>query len=342
MRLLKIEPVIYKYDDCRAFCECFKIGKDDLIITSKEIYCEFLHDNIKESAVIFIENYGSGYASESMVESIYESTKKMSFERVIAIGNRSVLDVGKIFALKNISPVNMLFQHKLEIIKERELILVPTTFGHTSEITNRCFLEFDDKNKKELAVDELFADSTILIPQLMKSISFNTFAVNSISVFIQAVESYLSPKATEHTQLFSEKAIKIILDGYKKLKFEGKQSYCNVAEDFPLAGNYSGIAISNTGYGMINLIGYNLSLRYDISQIDAEYAVFIDILRKYAEVKSDNNIKKFNALITDLLDCSKDALYDELEKILNYILPKKNICKYGAEEEELISKYVNK
>ena len=91
-----------------------------------------------------------------MVEGIYNEVKDIEYKRVIAIGGGTILDVAKLFALKNISPVTELYDKKLEIIKDKELILVPTTCGTGSEVTNIAILELTtERNKFGLAVPEL-------------------------------------------------------------------------------------------------------------------------------------------------------------------------------------------
>lgn len=108
-----------------------------------------------------------------MVEAIYKDIKDISYKRVIAIGGGSVLDVSKLFVLKTISPVVDLFEHKLEFIKEKELILIPTTCGTGSEVTNISILELKAKHTKMgLAVDELYADYAVMIPELLEDLPF--------------------------------------------------------------------------------------------------------------------------------------------------------------------------
>ncbi|MGO5138380.1 iron-containing alcohol dehydrogenase [Clostridium butyricum] len=334
MRQLKIEPVIYEYDGCRDFFKVFRIGKDDLIISNQKLYDEYLKYHIKESAVILIDNYGKGYPTDNIVESIYESVKKITYERVIAIGGNSILEIGKIFSLKNISPVNKLFNHKLDIVKEKELVLVQTTCGTGSEITNICTLKFQkEKRKKELNADELYADSAVLIPELLKSLPLNIFLENSINAFINAVDSYISPKATEYTQLFSERAIKIFLNGYKKIILDEEDCINLLFRDFLFASNYAGISLGNTGYGIIHSFGKNLSLNNKLTIKESNYIIFTTVLRRYA--KKLANTEKLNRILSTLLNCNENKIYDELDNILNKIFYRKRLGEFGIDRNQL-------
>lgn len=321
MRQLMLNSTIYKYEDCKTFCREFRIGKDDVIITNKKIYDNYLKYNIKEAAVLFSENYGSGEASDEMVEAMYEHIKRISYERVIAIGEGSILDIGKIFALKNISPVKDLYERKLEIIKEKELVLVPTTCGTGSEVTNISILELKSQNiKADLVTDELYADSAVMIPELLQCISFEVFVNSSIEAFTHAIESYISPKATAYTRMFSIGAMEIIINGYKKIIEEGKEVRTTLLERFLLASNYSGIAFGNTGCGTVNAMSYQLSTAYDLPDGEANYIILSEILKIYQKINPEGEIKVLNKFLADLLECSENSVYEQIKVLLNNLI----------------------
>lgn len=317
MKQLALNTAIYKYDNCETFCREFRIGKDDLIITNKKIYDNYLKFNTREAAVLFKENYGSRGASEDIVEAMYEHVKRITYERVIAIGGGSILDIGKLFALKYISPIKDLYERKLEIIKEKELILVPTTCGTGSEVTNISSLEFKARNTKQYIVtDELYADSAVMIPELLKTLTFEVFINSSIYAFINAIESYLSPKATTYTKIFSMKAMEIILKGYKKIIEEGEGVRNTLLEEFLLASNYSGIAFGNSGGVMVNEGDY-LRGGSNILDLEANYVVFTEIFEKYKKINQGEKIKELNKFLADLFECSEISVWRNIEEFLN-------------------------
>lgn len=335
MKQFMLSPTIYKYDDCKVFCKEFRIGKDDLIITNKRIYDNYLKSNVNEAAVLFRENYGSGEPSDEMVEAMYEHIKRISYERVIAIGGGSILDIGKIFALRNISPIEDLYNRKLEIIKEKELVLVPTTCGTGSEVTNISILELKARKVKiDLATDELYADSAVMIPELLKCLTLEVFATSSVCAFIHAVESYLSPKATAHTRIFSIKAMEIIINGYKKIIEEGKGVINELLNDFLLASNFSGIAFGNAGGTAVHALNDSLSAKEHVSHGEVNYGMFTEILKLYQKINPDGEIRNLNMFLANLLECTEDKAYEELEKLLNNIITKEAIIECGVSEKE--------
>ena len=158
MKQLMLKPTIYKYDTCKEFADEFHIEKGDLVITNEYIYEPFFGKMDLECDVIFQEKYGAGEPSDDMAEAIYKDIKG-EHKRIIAIGGGTVIDISKLFALKYVSPILDLYDGKLPIEKDKELVLVPTTCGTGSEVTNIAILALNSRGtKKGLAVDEMYGD----------------------------------------------------------------------------------------------------------------------------------------------------------------------------------------
>ena len=74
-----------------------------------------------------------------------------------------------------------LYDGKQEIVKNKELIIVPTTCGTGSEVTNIAVLSLNARGtKKGLAHDAMYGDYAVLIPELLKDLPFKFFATTSI------------------------------------------------------------------------------------------------------------------------------------------------------------------
>jgi len=270
MKQLIIKPEIYIFDTCKEFIHEFKIWSEDLIITSEHIYASYFEQYKLESNVIFIRKYGRGEPSDEMVEAIYHEIKNINYKRVIGIGGGSVIDVSKLFVLKTISPVLDLFDHKLEFIKDKELILILTTCGTGSEGTNISILELKSRQTKlGLAANELYAGNVVMIPELLEDLPFEFFVTSSIDALIHAIESSVSPKATSYTKIFSYNAMEIILKGYQEIEKHGEEARIPLLKEFLLASNYAGIAFGNAGCGAIHAMSYPLGANYHIPHGEA-------------------------------------------------------------------------
>ena len=318
------------------FCNQYSIGKGDIVFISKTAYDRSFAGKIKEATVIDYRKYGKGEPTDIMVESIYKDIKDIDYKRVFAIGGGTILDVAKLFALKNISPVVDLYDKKLDIKKEKELILVPTTCGTGSEVTNISILELTTKNTKMgLAADELYADDAVLIPELLNELPFKFFATSSIDALIHSIESFTSPKANEFTKMFSKEAIKKILNAYKLIAKEGRDSIKPLLGDLLVASTYAGIAFSNAGCAAVHAMSYPLGAAYHVPHGESNYAMFTGVYKKYMEINPDGTISELNKYLAEILECDENKVYDEIEILLNNLIEKKSLHEYGVKKEEL-------
>lgn len=337
MKMLSIKPSVFLYDTCKAFAEAYEIKDTDLVITNKYIYDPFFGKMGLKCHVLYQEEYGMGEPSDEMAEKIYAAMPK-NIKRIFAIGGGTIIDISKLYALKNVSPILDLFDRKLEIVKDKELILVPTTCGTGSEVTNISILELKSRQTKlGLAVDELYADDAVMIPELLVNLPFKFFATSSVDALIHAFESSLSPKATPYTKLFGYKAIELILKGYLEIAKNGEEARKPILKDFLIASNYAGIAFGNAGCAAVHAMSYPLGGTYHVPHGEANYAIFTEVFKTYQKMNPNGAIKEFDQYIAGILGCKVEGVYDELEKLLNKIVQKKPLHEYGMKREEIDS-----
>lgn len=335
MKQFMLKPEIYKYETAREFAEEFHLGTGDLVITNQYIYQPYFGDLNLGCDVIYQEKYGLGEPSDDMAEAMYQDMQG-THKRIIAIGGGTVIDISKLFALKYVSPINELYDGNMKIEKDKELVLVPTTCGTGSEVTNIAILALNQKGtKKGLALDEMYADSAVLIPELLSGLPFRFFATSSIDALIHAVESSLSPKGNEMTRMFGYKAIEMILNGYKKIAADGEEARIPLLSDFLMASHYAGIAFGNAGCAAVHAMSYPIGAKYHVAHGESNYAMFTGVMKNYMEIRQDGEIEKLNHFLAQILDCNISEVYDELERLLNHLLEKKSLHEYGVTEKDL-------
>lgn len=335
MEKFLVKPAIYQFQKAEEFAKTFNLNEDDLVITNKYIYEPYFGNLGLKCHVLYQENYGKGEPSDAMVEAMYKDVT-CTPKRIIAIGGGTIMDISKIFSLRKMYPILDLFDGKIVPEKEKELILVPTTCGTGSEVTNVAVLSLLTRGtKKGLASDEMYADAAVLVPELLNALPFSVFATSSIDALIHAVESSLSPDANQTTRMFGYRAIDMILHGYQKVVKEGKESLHSVLPDYLLASNYAGISFGNAGCAAVHALSYPIGSNFHVPHGEANYAIFTGVMRAYMKVRQDGEIKTLNNYIADILGCDPDHVYDELEKLLNQILPKKPLHAYGMKQEQI-------
>lgn len=339
MQQLMIRPTIHRFDTAKEFAEGFSLGKGDLILTNQYIYEPYFGSLGLACDVIYQEKYGSGEPSDDMAEAIYTdiyAPGKEAPKRIIAIGGGTILDLAKLYALKQTSPILDLYDGRIPVEKDKKLILVPTTCGTGSEMTNISILALNSRGtKKGLANDQMYADDAVLIPQLLEGLPDYVFSTSSIDALIHAIESSLSPKGNVYTRMFGYRAIEMIINGYKVIRDQGMEARKPLLADFMLASNYAGIAFGNAGCAAVHALSYPLGATYHVAHGESNYAMFTGVMKNYMELKTDGEIAVLNRFLADLLECPVRYVYEELEKLLNVLIPKKALHEYGVTEAQL-------
>ena len=335
MEMIKIKTKIHMYQEFAEFVEDFHIKEGDLVLTHGFLYDAFMKNLNLKARFIMQESFGSGEPSDEMMNAILQDAKKEPFDRIIAIGGGTVLDIAKILVLKDLDNVVDAFEKTIPLVKAKELIAVPTTCGTGSEVTNITIAEIKSKHTKMgLAVDELLPDHAVLIPSLLKGLPYKFYIHSSIDALIHAIESYVSPKANAYTKLFSLKAIETIIDIYLHIAEQGEGYRFQRLEDMAVASNYAGIAFGQAGVGAVHALSYPLGGKYHVPHGEANYQFFTEVFKMYTKKKPDGVIKEVNMRLAELLNTSTSEVYEGVEALLGKLLSKNKLRSYGMREDE--------
>ena len=342
MREILFKPEIHKFQKFQQFAEEFKLGKRDLLFTNEYIYTPFMKElNIDFAGMVFQEKFGAGEPSEDMITAILAEVDKYDYDRVIAVGGGAIMDLCKLIGLKRNGNVRELFFKKVDVIKEKQIIAIPTTCGTGSEVTNIAVTilkeeHSDNTTKLGLVSDQLIPDYAVLIPELLTTLPYKFFASSAIDALIHAVESYLSPaRATQTSELFGVKAMEMILKGFKDIAENGPEARLPHLENFVTASTYAGLAFLTAGCATVHAMSFPLGGTHHVPHGESNYLLFSKVLEKYYARNKDGKIKDFTNLIADILGCKEEDSLDELKKLLEIILPLKALRTYGMKEEEV-------
>ena len=335
--MFALKTTIHQYDKFVHFIEDFQLGKHDLVISQSFTYNQFIAGLNLPCTFIIQDKYGAGEPSDEMIQKIMDDHADCDFDRVVAIGGGTVIDISKLFALSILPNVTEAFERKIPIIKKKKLVIVPTTCGTGSEVTNISIAELKQKQTKlGLADNAILADDAVLIPELLESLPFKPYAFSSIDALVHATESFLSPKATDYSRLFSVEAIKIILPIFKHIVEEGEEYRFKEMEPILRASNYAGIAFGNAGCAAVHALSYPLGAVYHVAHGESNYQFFTQILKRYVKRNPDGIITKLNTLFAELLDVENNpqTVYDAIDDVLSRMVKKRHLREYGMREEE--------
>ncbi|MDR1135804.1 MAG: 4-hydroxybutyrate dehydrogenase [Clostridiales Family XIII bacterium] len=337
MLALRVVPKIYYFDKVKEFHDEFKIGENDLLVTNEWIYKPYVEPLGIKTNVIFQEKYGAGEPSDEMIDGIVKEAGKYSYKRIVALGGGTIVDICKILALDVPEKSVDLFTGAVAPKKIKELVVVPTTCGTGSEVTNVAIAELKTLHvKKGIAVEETYADMAVLIPETMDGLPYKFFITSSVDALIHAVESYLSPKATPFTESYSIQAIKLIMAGYKQIVEKGEEERFKHMKDFVLASNYAGIAFGNAGCAAVHALSYSIGGAFHVPHGEANYQFFTEVLKMYIRKNPNGKIVSLTNIIAEIIGVPATGdVYGELEKFLNKLIAKKPLREYGMVEAQI-------
>ncbi len=138
MKPFKIEPAIREYEKFAKYAEEASLGASDLILTNEYIFNPIVSSLNLGCQAVFQEKYGMGEPSDVMVDAILADLKEKSYDRIIAIGGGTIIDIAKILAVAESSDtVDDLYERMPDGLKKvHPLTIIPTTCGTGSEVTN--------------------------------------------------------------------------------------------------------------------------------------------------------------------------------------------------------------
>ncbi|MBW3088003.1 4-hydroxybutyrate dehydrogenase [Bifidobacterium sp. 82T24] len=344
MKLLTVGPKdIFKFPTVEAFAKEFKLGEKDLVVSIEMIYEKFLEPHLNGANVLLVDKYGNQEPTDVMIDEIIADAGKFDYDRIVAIGGGAVMDMSKIVAVAGGASIDDVIDHLPDFKRRVGLVLIPTTCGTGSEVTEIAAINRTRLGcKAGIAGPEMFADHAVLIPELLYGLPDHVFMTSSLDALVHSVESTLSPNSTPYTKLFGYEAMKTILNGYKAIVEAGapgseerRAKRNELMDDFLIASDYAGISFDTGGCAAVHALSYQLGGKYHVPHGESNYAMFTGVLRNYMEIKSDGEIARLNAVIADVLGCDVADVYDEMEKLINQLLPKKALHEYGVTREDL-------
>lgn len=324
---------IQEFETVKAFFATLELKETDLIIVSDSVYKYYMSELSIDCAILRPKKYAVGEPDAEVLE-IMRKDLPPGYTRIIAIGGGSIIDIAKIFALDFSGTVEDLFLGKTLFVKKADIIAVPGTCGAGSEVSNVSVVSLPRlQTKKGMAVDEMYPKTAVLIPELLEKLPYAVFATSSIDALVHAVESYLSPRATAHSRVFSLEAIGIIVSCYVKILADGLDTWKSYTREFILASNYAGIGFGNAGTAAVHALSYPLSGKYHIAHGEANQLMFMSVMNLYEKRSPDGDLQTLKDVLADIFQKEGNPI-QMLGECLDGVLDRKPLSFYGINETE--------
>ncbi len=338
MKGFTIKTEIKEYATFQDYAKEAELGEDDLILCGKHSYDDYVAPLSLNVQTLFREKYGKGEPTDGMIDAILDDLRPKKYNRIIAIGGGTVIDIAKAVAVAGPQDkVDDLYDHIGELKQQHPLTVIPTSCGTGSEVTNISVINRVSKGvKMGLAADALLPDQAVLITNMLDSLPYKIFATSSIDAMVHSVESFLSPNGCSTSRIFSSEALKLILVGWKKATEEGGQdAWKKYSADFLRASNWAGVGFGYAGCAAVHACAYPLGSVYHIPHGQSNQLMFKDVMMKYKEIQPVGRINELEILIGEALGCQPEKALDALYALMDQVLKKEPLKSFGVKEEDL-------
>jgi len=314
------------------------LNKINIILTKNGISSYVYDEAVKEPTTEII-NYGKEYAIEK------------NCQLVIGIGGGSVMDTAKAIAglVSNGGVVEEYHAGKEFIKPPLPFILIPTTSGTGSEITNNAVIK-DEKRGIKKSIRGLWANTALLDPELTIPLPKKYTAYSGTDALVQAIESLVSKSANFISDFFAREAIKLLAETLPKVVKDLENIV--LRERMMLGSLFDALSFSNSKLGAVHGFAHPIGIKFGIPHglicgmllpYVMEYNLDVDAtVKKYtwiAQILSGQNIltgygscpKK---LPKNTIDKARWAI-EKLKDIFNYIGIPLRLSEAGIKESDL-------
>ncbi|TWT04916.1 iron-containing alcohol dehydrogenase [Planomicrobium sp. CPCC 101079] len=255
-------------------------------------------------------------------ESLVAFTRDNGFDMVIGVGGGSALDLAKLAAVLATHEgavadyLNLTGSRSVER-KGLPLVLIPTTSGTGSEVTNIAVLSLET-TKDVVTHDFLLTDVAIVDPELTVSVPPKVTAATGIDALTHAVEAYISVNASPATDALALQAIRLIARSLRTAVRNGEDK--GARTDMSHGSFLAGLSFFNAGVAGVHALAYPLGGQFHIAHGDSNAVLLpyvMSYIRKSCETRMADILDALGGNSSFLSD--KEASYkcvDELKRIV--------------------------
>ncbi|VXC34431.1 Long-chain-alcohol dehydrogenase 1 [Bacillus sp. 349Y] len=264
----------------------------------------------------------------SVGEQLVAFTREGGFDLVIGMGGGSALDLAKMTAV--LSQQEGRVEDYLNLSGTKEIqakglpkILIPTTAGTGSEVTNIAVLSLDS-TKDVVTHDNLLADVAIIDPKLTLTVPPKVTAATGIDALTHAIEAYVSINANPTTDALALHAIKLIAGSIRTAVKDGSDRQARI--DMSYGSYIAGLAFFNAGVAGVHALAYPLGGQFHISHGESNAVLLpyvMGYIRKSCEGRMADILEALNGKSTDLLveEASKQCVKELVEIVRDVGIP---------------------
>ena len=310
-------------------------------------------NNYLEDFKITLEIYDK--AGKEPTTAILNEGKEHALEQrvdiIIGVGGGSVMDTAKGIAglVTNGGIVEDYHAGKEFIKPPLPFILIPTTSGTGSEVTNNAVIKDENLGIKK-SIRGLWASLAILDPEITVSLSKEYTAYSGADALVQAIESLVSKGSNFISELFAKESITLL--GKMLPKVCDNLSNLELRRNMMLGSLLDGLSFANGKLGAVHGFAHPIGVKHNLPHglicglllpYIMEYNISItSVIEKYAWI---GNLFFDQKILSDFGECPKILSSDTLgqakwaitkcKDIFNYIGIPNSLNKMGIRREDI-------
>lgn len=238
-------------------------------------------------------------------------------EAVIGFGGGSPMDTAKVVAVLLSGEQDLASMYGVQQVRASRppLILLPTTAGTGSEVTNVAVLTTGATTKKGIAADPLYADMAILDADLTLGLPRHPTAYTGIDAMVHAIEAYTNRRSKNPvSDALALSALKLLHGSILRACDEGSDR--EARGDMLLGAMLAGQAFSNSPCAGVHAMAYPLGGMFHVPHGLSNAVVLPPVLRYnapmaetlYGEISSHLDLGPGSAGLIDEMDRIAEAV----------------------------------
>lgn len=253
---------------------------------------------------------------DTIVLEIADSIRKFGAGLVIGFGGGSPMDTAKVAAhLAGCDqPLETMYGVDNAKGPKLPLLLIPTTSGTGSEVTNVAILTTGKTAKKGVVADSLYADRVLLDAELTLGLPASITASTGIDAMVHAIEAYTS------IRLKNPISDALALTALRKLRSNivqavNEPSDVDARNEMLIGAMIAGQAFSNAPCAAVHALAYPLGGFFHVPHGLSNALVLTEVMKYnqpeadhwYAEIATDLGVGQSGSSLVDDMQRIKDA-----------------------------------
>ena len=192
-------------------------------------------------------------------------TNDYAADLVIGLGGGSALDAAKLISimLTNKGPADAYYGINNIPKPGLPMILIPTTAGTGSEVTNISVMGDPESGlKKAMISDHMYAKVALLDPILTLGLPPRLTATTGMDALVHAIESYVGVRASVFSDTLNLQAITMIAQNLRQAYAYGQNTHAR--EAMLNASCLAGMAFCNTQNGLDHAMALSIGSKYHL------------------------------------------------------------------------------